>query len=143
MFNNKEQQNVLRFLGSIAFGNLVVAVIYCSRISVEMANERVSRNNRDDRSILILIFHLIFLILGSLAEEFNKLTFPYLAIHGTSYKESVIRSFTLLGSQKVERQISLLCVDYLLYTSLFFCETLLYVLNKVIQRFYQTKLVLL
>ncbi|MCA9748849.1 MAG: hypothetical protein KC414_07065, partial [Romboutsia sp.] len=45
--------NTLWSLGSIAFGSLVVAVIYCSRISVEMANERVSRNNRDDRSILI------------------------------------------------------------------------------------------
>jgi hypothetical protein len=93
--------NALYSLGSVCFGGLVVAVVQTLRYVVEN-QRRPDRGERREANLLGVIMLCIAACLLALLEDIirfaNDLAFPYLALHGTGYKDSVRQSFELISS---------------------------------------------
>lgn len=83
-------RNTFFALGSICMGGLVIAVI-------KTLQHFVHRSHRDRKSLLVSILNavcmLLLYFLEDIARTINDWAFPYLAIHGTSFKSSAASSF--------------------------------------------------
>lgn len=83
-------RNTFFALGSICMGGLIIAV-------VKTLQYFVRRSHRDRKSLLTSILSavcmLLLYFLEDIARTINDWAFPYLAIHGTSFKSSAASSF--------------------------------------------------
>lgn len=92
-------KNTLYSLGSICLGGLLIAIVTTLRFFVDRArndNDRRNENRNLITSILLCIVTILLSVLENFLEFQNSLTFPYIAIHGKKYSESVKESFDFI-----------------------------------------------
>lgn len=110
----KALKNTIYALGSICFGALILAFIQTMK-AVTFNLEDRNRRRQDGGSLITTIFlltlHVIISLLETIVENTNRLTYPYLAIHGTSYKESVVQSFSIIRNNNAQGFASFIAVD--------------------------------
>ncbi|TBU17374.1 hypothetical protein CWI40_010250 [Ordospora colligata] len=108
-------RNGLMALGSISFAGLVISIIKTARILVQNNMDR----NRETGAgnILNAIALVILSSLESLINTANELAFPYLALHGTNYRDSMSGAFNLIQ----ERQGVTLLTNIVMETIVVFC----------------------
>ncbi|KAM0681093.1 hypothetical protein GINT2_000878 [Glugoides intestinalis] len=112
-------RNACYALGSISYSSLIVAIIYTLRA---MVNDAATRNrSRDERPnlfsrILTSIALALLNALGDIAQMANAIALPYLSINGTSYQDSVIKSYQTLTHSEFENVASLMGIDFLIFT---------------------------
>lgn len=98
-------------LGSISYASLVIALISTMKQIVKNMEKKDRRNYRSNNNlgnlIVLLIAKLVFKILGDIVEFVNKITFPYLAIHGTSYHDSAVLSSEILVKSQFKPLLSI------------------------------------
>lgn len=91
----------LAALGSTSFASLIVAVIYTARSLVRGEAARTRREGGGLlKTILFFIAITILSVIGELVNTMNELAFPYLALHGSNYTESVRRSYNLISEKR-------------------------------------------
>lgn len=84
--------------GSICYGSLIIAIIKTCRVLVDNeTNRRNDRRRRSAQDIIMLIVSCILSVLLSIVEVVNNCVFPYIAVHGTGYRESMSLAFTKLS----------------------------------------------
>lgn len=111
-------RNACYALGSISYSALLVAIISTLQLMVSDASKRNQR--RDDGSNLISrIFSSMALALlsaiGDIAKMANAIALPYLSINGSSYEESVVKSYETLTHSGFENVASLFGIDFLVF----------------------------
>lgn len=119
-------------LGSICLGALLHALITTLRMFAESVRHSYENDNRGRSLILLLL--LIFLqflisIFESIIETLNKLAFPYLAIHGTNYKDSLVESTNLILGSNCKYLASFFGIDLALNMLVILYGALLIFLN--------------
>ncbi|KAH9412129.1 hypothetical protein HK407_01g00200 [Ordospora pajunii] len=112
-------RNGLMALGSISFAGLVISIITTAKMIVQRNMDR----NRESGSgnILNAIVLVILSSLETLINTANELAFPYLALHGTNYRDSMSGAFnliqekqgiTLLTNIAMERVVMFCCIQF-------------------------------
>ena len=92
--------------GSAAFGGLIVAIIRTLRMCVDNASESNSRARERGNTgagalvnmILLYIVGLILWLLEEFVNNINQMAFPYLAMYGESYRDSIKGSASALAN---------------------------------------------
>lgn len=106
-------------LGSVSYGALLVAVVTTLQVMVQDARNR-SRDRNERPNILLAIIGAIagFLleILGDIIKFANAIAFPFLSVNGTSYEESVVKSFQILTNSGFEKVASISGVGFVIFT---------------------------
>lgn len=110
-------KNTLYSMGSICFGAFIIALIKTLRILESMGNNDNKKpfvRYEYRHSIARTIISLIGLFIKGLEFVFdhaNNLCYPYMAIHGTSYTESIAESFKIVSDLSSRELASYLAVD--------------------------------
>lgn len=94
--------NSICALGSISFASMIMALISTAQLLIrrEADNDRARGNSSLLKAVLLCLSACIVAILGDLVRLMNNLSFPYLALHGTGYIDSVKKSFALLEEKR-------------------------------------------
>ncbi|EJW02599.1 hypothetical protein EDEG_02996 [Edhazardia aedis USNM 41457] len=105
-------KNTLFAVGSCALGSFLLALVSTLRWCV-------SRNSRNDNENLItkiiqLIALILLKILETIIQTLNSWGFIYLAIHGTSYKDSLSQSLELITKGDCSCLINSFCLNSVL-----------------------------
>ncbi|EJW01467.1 hypothetical protein EDEG_03949 [Edhazardia aedis USNM 41457] len=110
-------KNTLFAVGSCALGSFLIALVSTLKWCVQ----RNTDNNRDNlfAKIIQIIALILLQILGSIIKTLNTWGFIYLAIYGTSYKNSLSQSFDLITQRNSHCLINSFCMGSVI--SLFIC----------------------
>ncbi|ELA41783.1 uncharacterized protein VICG_01135 [Vittaforma corneae ATCC 50505] len=118
-------------LGSISYGALLVAIVTTLQAMIQDARSR--NRDRNERPNLLLaitgaIASLLLDILGDIIKFANAIAFPYLSVNGTSYEESVAKSFQILTNSGFEKVASISGVGFVIFTMMlsFFGSSMLF-----------------
>ena len=98
---------------------MIVAIINTLQA---MVNDSCRRNEeRGQRENILTIFltavvSFLLELLGDIAKFANSILLPYLSVNGTSYEESVVKSFQLLVNSGMQTISSLYSVGFVIFT---------------------------
>ncbi|AFN82363.1 hypothetical protein EROM_010180 [Encephalitozoon romaleae SJ-2008] len=105
-------------LGSISFAGLIMAAVSTAKFLVE--RERNRNRERGSSNIINIIILCILSIVGDLVNLMNELVFPYLAVHGTKYTESVSKSYNLIEEKGGIILLSNIAIEKVIFFCLLF-----------------------
>lgn len=113
--------NALMALGSVSFAGLIMAAISTARLLVQRDRDR--NNERGSSNFLNILLLCILGVLGDLVDTMNELVFPYLALHGTRYTESMSKSYNMIGEKRGITLVSNVAIGKVIsFCLLFFIE---------------------
>lgn len=125
--------NSIFALGSVAFASLITALI-----AFLSALARSVKNNRDDKKksslnvIVAAIAECLLKCLGKLVEYANSIAFPYLALYGTNYQESLTSSFHLLSNSAYAHTSSSVGLGFVITLFTFLFGSIVFLFNNLI-----------
>lgn len=105
-------------LGSISLAGLIMAAISTAKFLLE--RERDRNRERGSSNIINIILLCILNIFGDLVNLMNELVFPYLAVHGTKYTESVSKSYNLIEEKRGITLLSNMAIGKVIFFCLLF-----------------------
>lgn len=124
---SKSLSNTFYALGSISYAALIMALISTLRMFVnEQRNGDRSRRSIFS-TILLAITGFILDALSAIAEFANSLSMPYLAVFGTNYEDSVVKSFGLISSSGMGPILSLGVMNWI--TGIFLIPVIIVILS--------------
>lgn len=110
--------NTLCAMGSIAFGSLILAFIKAVRFYSESVL-RAKKNTRDRSHLFIMFLLLVRLVIMVFLEEIvsiiNKFGFPYCALKGTKFIESLREAHEMLNSKENAAIETFVVIDYTIF----------------------------
>lgn len=117
--------NSVMALGSISFASLILAFIKILEMIIEDLEDKEKKNNKKKSlgdQIICCIAKFLLNIFGDLVEFINKITFPYLSIHGDSFYDSAVQSFTIFKNSQFKPLFSIYGVDWIvgLFSTIYF-----------------------
>ncbi|AFM97650.2 hypothetical protein EHEL_010250 [Encephalitozoon hellem ATCC 50504] len=105
-------------LGSISFAGLIMAAVSTAKFLLE--RERDRDRERGSSGIINIILLCLVNIIGDLVNLMNELVFPYLAVHGTKYTESVSKSYNLIEEKRGVTLLSNMAIGKVIFFCLLF-----------------------
>jgi Plasma-membrane choline transporter len=109
-------RNTLYSSGSICFAALIVAIVAVMKHMINNMRERDERGSSN--VILVMLISIMSFALGffeTIIKETNRIVFPYLAVHGTSYKESIHGAFIMISNRQSKGMAAFSVIDIVLW----------------------------
>lgn len=121
-------------LGSVSYAALLIAII--SSLETMIQEARADQYHRDvsrsrSAAMSLAIAESLLSILGDVVKFANNIAFPYLAINGTGYSESVAQSFQLLVSSNLEKIAAYHGINFVVFLVTLLNSVALFFFNKL------------
>lgn len=119
-------------MGSIAFGALLIAVITTLKVMLASSRSEQPGEKRNIFSVIVSAIAKVLLdILGEIVKFANNIAYPYLAVSGTGYQESVAQSFQVLTSSGYEKIASYYGLGFIVTILTIFSGVSLFYFNSL------------